>query len=171
MKLNEENTKMKTIFDYVLELALADADYGLKQFTRIVKGIFAKGSLCSGQVTCENVFTPIFLDNKLEGKKFLDHNLDQNSGNGQNDINLPHQDDKYGNKLGDLDSVYFGSLSEIFKIPAGSNMKLEIEQCTEDQQKAANEYLIRSSGGKEKQEVITKNKGPDSIGIFFILYL
>ena len=68
MQFNDDNAKMKTIFDYLLELALTDADYGLKQFTRMVKGVFAKGNLCEGQVTCQNVFTPIFLDNKLAGK-------------------------------------------------------------------------------------------------------
>lgn len=40
MKFEEENEKFEQIFNYMLKLALADADYGLKQFTRMVKGIF-----------------------------------------------------------------------------------------------------------------------------------
>ena len=44
MKFEEETEKLEQIFNYLMRLALADADYSLKQFTRMVKGIFDQES-------------------------------------------------------------------------------------------------------------------------------
>jgi hypothetical protein len=59
MKFEGETEKLEQIFNYVLRLALADADYSLKQFTRMVKGIFDQESYWGGDINSKTAFTQI----------------------------------------------------------------------------------------------------------------
>jgi len=58
----EENEKLEQIFNYMLQVSLADADYSIKTFTRMIKGIFDKQSILGGDIKKKNAFTRIIPD-------------------------------------------------------------------------------------------------------------
>lgn len=57
IKFEDGTEKLEKIFNYLLKVALADADYGLKMFTRLVKGIFDRETMCDGTVTVNSIFS------------------------------------------------------------------------------------------------------------------
>lgn len=156
MLLNFEDgaEKLEAIFNYVLELGLTDADYGLNQFTRMVKGVFNKEILFGGSITTANAFI------KSQSLPPENKNL---TAEEFNDVELPHEEEK-GNILKDLDNYYFTSLSNILNLDPETEMSLQIDQCSDEQQRKADEFLIRTGVGKDKGEIMSQGKIGESIG-------
>ncbi|CAI2384681.1 unnamed protein product [Moneuplotes crassus] len=152
IKFDDAEEKLEAIFKYVLQLGMLDADYGLNQFTRMIKGVFDKGTLFGGAITTKTAFTRI--QNPKEDSKNVEE---------YKNVDIPHEERKV-DLLQDFDKYYFLSLSNILNLPQDQGMSLEIDQCNEEQQVIAEEHLQRTGAVKEKHESVTKGKVGESIG-------
>ena len=182
IKFEDERENLNKIFTYALQLGLSDADYGLKLFWRMVKGIFDKKSLWGKEITFKNAF---YFDNI---DQFNLNNRDDkatnevHTNNEYNEIVLPSQTIQ-SNILDSIDEIYLPSLSSLLNLQTGPRNSLKIEQCSEEHQQIANEYISKSGPTKEimftrsvhseegKSSSKPKSKANESIGkiVFIIL--
>jgi hypothetical protein len=52
----------------------------------------------------------------------------------------------------------------VLNIQSDSVISLEVQRCDEDQQNNADEFLLKTSGAKDKSDTAIKSKGAESIG-------
>lgn len=127
IKFEDEREKLENIFSYALQLGLADADYGLKLFCRMVKGIFSKTSLCGGEINYKNAFYNF--DNISKPSPTGDTAVNESqTSNEYNDIALSSQTSQNQNILESIDEVYIPCLSNLLSLPNSDRNSLKIEQ-------------------------------------------
>ena len=179
IKFDDEKEKLEKIFSYALQLGLADADYSLKLFCRMTKGIFDKTSLCGGEINYKNAFYNFDNFIKISNKDSKAVNESQLS-NEYNDIALSSQNSQNLNILESIDEVYIPCLSNLLNLPTNERNNLKIEQWSEEHQEVADEYISRSGAPKEimfarsihseesKSSGKLKSKQNESIGNLFV---
>lgn len=180
IKFEGAQEKLERIFAYVIQLGLSDADYGLKVFTRMVKGIFEKDSLCGDKIDRQSAFLNLQKESSLEGSqsKIVESKADlggSSVGSEYKDVELENQESLNLNFLEDIDNHFIPSLSSVLNLP---NSDLKVELCSEDQQTHANEFIFKTGPSKDlmfshsihseggKQDHGRGSKAHESVGKF-----
>lgn len=133
----EENDKLEQIFSYMINLATNDADYSIKQFTRMLKGVFLKDTLCGGEITKINAFS----------KPSVHSNGKLASHTEYNNFDLSSQSPASIDLLGQLNIEYLPTLSCILNL--NTPKSLEVEPCTSEQQELADDFNCRLAPTKD----------------------
>ena len=162
MDYQDENDKLEQIFNYLIQLSLADADYSIKMFTRMIKGIFVKESILDGNINKNTAF--LKLNISPESKSIQ---------NEYNNVDLPEQKDGPVDILKGINTHYLPSISSILKIESENALKLEVQECSDEQLNLADEYNCKLAPTKDimfthsvysEGAKVDRSKGNQSIG-------